>query len=468
MVGNWECGQSKSQQGELHWSLGKWCTNEHHYARVCWKLLSGCWASLRPHRWMSHLCRPGKHPHSPYCLCLHMGSSKWSPGVWWGWDSPCNPGFVQVHSLGPCDPGNPLNRLHWECDKRECNLPFDTPMSDCHVGNDKVTTWVLYSTEYDDVVTTKGSKVIDAFSSKIIHAQMKTAFTSVRLNVMTHTLCAGEGPLPPGLMIQNAYTEMCNGSKDVAVVVRNSMLFPQTQKKKIPVARVVTANWVAEPQVWAGMIDTLDEAQGIQAQKLATEQRQEKLFEKLDLSSLGSWSPELADSTHSLLAEYHNIFSLEPCKLSCSHLTKHMIRFTNDAPFKEWFRWIPHCWWKKSMHTCERCWIQMWFALVRVCGVMLWCWFERRMGVYISAQTFAILMPTWRRTPTHCPESKRHLKVWLAQAVSHAWTWSPDSGRSRWMSCWSSTSCLLLATQASLSLTTCPLGCAMCQPCSRG
>ena len=37
------------------------------------------------------------------------------------------------------------------------------------------------------------------------------------------------------------------------------------------------------------MIEALDEAQGIQLQKLTIEQRQEKLFEKLELSSLESW-----------------------------------------------------------------------------------------------------------------------------------------------------------------------------------
>ena len=89
------------------------------------------------------------------------------------------------------------------------------------------------------------------------------------------------------------------------------------------------------------MIGMLDWAQGIQTQKLTTEQRQKKLFKKYDLSSWGSWLPELANSAHLLMAEYHDIFSLEPCKLSYTHLTKHMIEVTDDAPFKEQFRWIP-------------------------------------------------------------------------------------------------------------------------------
>ena len=190
--------------------------------------------------------------------------------------------------------------------------------------NDKVTTKVLDPTEYNEVVTTKGSKMFDAFLSKIIHAWTKTMFIGTRLNVMTHTLHVDEGPLPQGLMIQNAYTEMHNGNKNVAIVVVNSTVYPQTLKK-IPVARVVAANWVPGLQVWPGIIDALDEAQGVQTQKLTIEQRQEKLFERLELSGLESWPQELAESTCSLLVEYHDIFSLEPCKLGCTHSTKHVI-----------------------------------------------------------------------------------------------------------------------------------------------
>ena len=61
--------------------------------------------------------------------------------------------------------------------------------------DNKTPTRVLDSTEYNEIVTTKDSEMIDAFSSKTIDAQMKTAFTSVRLNAMTHTLCAGESLL---------------------------------------------------------------------------------------------------------------------------------------------------------------------------------------------------------------------------------------------------------------------------------
>ena len=86
------------------------------------------------------------------------------------------------------------------------------------------------------------------------------------------------------------------------------------------------------------MIEVLDEAQGIQMLKLTVKQRQKKLFKKLDLSGSESWPPKLVDSAWSYLAEYHNIFSLEPSKLGCTHSTEHV---TSNAPFKEWFRQIP-------------------------------------------------------------------------------------------------------------------------------
>ena len=46
------------------------------------------------------------------------------------------------------------------------------------------------------------------------------------------------------------------------------------------------------------------------------------LFEELDMSGLESWPPKLAASAQSLLAEYHNVFSLEPSKIGCTHSSK--------------------------------------------------------------------------------------------------------------------------------------------------
>ena len=90
-----------------------------------------------------------------------------------------------------------------------------------------------------------------------------------------------------------------------------------------------------ELPVQTGEIGALTEAQGLHMPKFTVEQRQEKLFEELDLSGLESWPPELADSAWSLLAEYHDIFSLEASKLGCTHSIKHVIKVTDDTPFKQ-------------------------------------------------------------------------------------------------------------------------------------
>ena len=202
------------------------------------------------------------------------------------------------------------------------------------VGDDKIATKVLDPVEYDEIVTTKDSEMIGAFSSRLIHARVKAAFTGLRLNVMTQALCADEGPLPQSLTIQNTYMEMCSGSKSVTIIMRNSMAYHQTSRRKLLVARVVAANWVPESQMRPGMIEALDEAKGIWPQRLTVKQRQEKLFKKLDLSGLESWPTELASSVWSLLAEYLDIFSLEPTKLGSTHSTEHVIKVTDDIPFK--------------------------------------------------------------------------------------------------------------------------------------
>ena len=87
--------------------------------------------------------------------------------------------------------------------------------------DDKAAVGVSDPVEYDEVVTTKETKMIDAFSSHITHAKNGSACTAARLNAMTQALCPEDESLPQGLTIQNAYTEMCNDSKNVSVIVRN-------------------------------------------------------------------------------------------------------------------------------------------------------------------------------------------------------------------------------------------------------
>ena len=47
------------------------------------------------------------------------------------------------------------------------------------------------------------------------------------MNIMTQTLQTKDGSLSQSLTIQNAYTELWKGSKNIVMVVRNSTSYPQ-------------------------------------------------------------------------------------------------------------------------------------------------------------------------------------------------------------------------------------------------
>ena len=145
---------------------------------------------------------------------------------------------------------------------------------------------------------------------------MEKVYTGERISVMTQALQVKDRSLPQGLTVQNAYTELRTGSKNTVVVVRNSTAYPQTLKKKTQVAQVVAATAVMKLLVMIDLQEGVAEPHSLQAPKLTIRQRQGKLFEELDLSGLKSWPLELVDSAQSLLAEYHDVFSLESSELA--------------------------------------------------------------------------------------------------------------------------------------------------------
>ena len=141
--------------------------------------------------------------------------------------------------------------------------------------------------QYYEVVITKDTETIDALSSHIIPVKTGTAYTGERVNVMTQALHTEDGSLPQCLTMQNAYMQLRKGSKNVAVVVRNSMPYPQTLRKKTLAARAVVATRVPRPPVWTGMVEELGRLQCSQMPKLTVKQRQEKLFKELGLQWFG-------------------------------------------------------------------------------------------------------------------------------------------------------------------------------------
>ena len=122
------------------------------------------------------------------------------------------------------------------------------------------------------------------------------------INFMVQALQTQDGSLLQGLTVQKTYTELRKGSKKAVMVVRNNTAYLQTLQKKTPVARAVAALPVPKPPQGEQLLKRDDEPYNSHTPRLTVRQRHGKLFNKLDLSSLDSWTPELVDATCQLLA----------------------------------------------------------------------------------------------------------------------------------------------------------------------
>ena len=134
-------------------------------------------------------------------------------------------------------------------------------------------------------------------SAPELHVKMKTAHRGKGINVMTKVLRVEDGSLPLGLMVQNTYTELCSGSKNITVVVRNNTAYPLTLRNKTPVGIAAVFTQIPEIPLKISLTEASEEDHGCHTPKLTVKQWQEKLFEELDLSGLESWPPELVAAT---------------------------------------------------------------------------------------------------------------------------------------------------------------------------
>ena len=197
------------------------------------------------------------------------------------------------------------------------------------------------SNDDDPLMYTQKAETLEPLSYHIIPVKTGKVFLGEHINVMVQALWTQDGTLPPSLTIQNTYTELRKSSKNPVVVVWNNTAYLQTFWKKTPVARAVATLPVPKPPKSEGLQEGTIESPDFHTPRLTVRQRHGKLLNELDLSSLDSWTLELADAAHWILSKYHNIFTLDPAELGCTHSTDHFIKVTDDTPFKEWFRQIP-------------------------------------------------------------------------------------------------------------------------------
>ena len=135
-------------------------------------------------------------------------------------------------------------------------------------------------TDLNKAVKMTKKEEIDAFSSNIMHAWAKTVFLGSNMHMMTQTPEEGNGfHLPHWVSVMNTYTKMVTGCKWVAAMVKNLTSNLITIAKGVRIAQVVAVNAIPQVGVLPGMLEKLDEMQGIQRAMVSGEQRKEVLFQ---------------------------------------------------------------------------------------------------------------------------------------------------------------------------------------------
>ena len=184
-----------------------------------------------------------------------------------------------------------------------------------------------------EVVRVASKCAVPPFGHKAIHGKVNLILHGYKMNVMTHGLEKPSPSLPLGIDVQTVYATLADGSNQITVVLRNNTRDWLEIKKGMLVTRMVTANEV--PKV----TNLFSTEQKKEQPTLSETERQDLLLEKLDLSGLEAWPEEQAEQAHSLLKEYHDIFSLEKCDIGHTNTTEHKIvlKDPDTPPFKEHF-----------------------------------------------------------------------------------------------------------------------------------
>ena len=185
----------------------------------------------------------------------------------------------------------------------------------------------------DEVVRAVSNCTVPPFSDKAIHGRFNLVLHGYKMNMMTHGLEKRLPSLPLGIDVQTVYATLADGSNRVTVVLRNNTQDWLEIKKGVPIARMVAANEVPK-------VTNIFSAEKPKEQSTLTEtERQDLLLEKLDLTGLEAWLSDQAEKAHSLLKEYHDIFSLEKHDMDHTKAAKHKIvlKDSDTPPFKERF-----------------------------------------------------------------------------------------------------------------------------------
>ena len=345
MVWDWEHSQSEDKWEKLYGLFGQWHPGKYHHADVCKQSFTTSGANYWPHGFQSHLCGVRQCLHKTVGLHGDPGSGDGVQGYNEDQIALVIPDLSNFAARVPVILGTPtigqvVNVMREaEMDALAAHLLSVCRMTPMEVGDGQEEKFDV--NDDDQLMYTQKAETIEPFSSHIVPVKTGRAYVGECTNVMVQALQTQDGSLSQGLTVQNTYTELRKGSKKAVVVVQNNTAYLQTLWKKTPVARAVAALPVPEPPKGRWLWEGADKFHDSYTPRLTVRQRHSKLFNKLDFSSLDLWTLELVDAACQLLAKYHDVFSLDLAGLGCTHSTEHIIKVTDDTPFKEQFRQIP-------------------------------------------------------------------------------------------------------------------------------
>ena len=151
-----------------------------------------------------------------------------------------------------------------------------------------------------------------------------------------------------------AYTYLKSNLRSVQVGLRNMSCCAVTLSKGTVIAQLSLANAIPKmlaPKLASCQLE-LAKNQGLESNELKfinstnsqpklTEERRDKIFSKLDLTSYDNWTQNKRDMFDTAIERYNQIFAVEVLELGHTNLVKHKIKLTNYVPFEERYRRIP-------------------------------------------------------------------------------------------------------------------------------
>ena len=149
------------------------------------------------------------------------------------------------------------------------------------------------------------------------------------------------------------YTVLKPGSTRLNVGLRNLSGKAITVHAKMAITQFTAANAIPE-MLALYVIDAKENEQKTKKLPLLSMEKQDELFEKVDLTGTQEWSVEQKEEVRQLFIEYGGLFALDSMDLGKTSQVKHKICLNDYTPFKERYRWItPHLYKEVKKHLKE-------------------------------------------------------------------------------------------------------------------